>query len=136
MSFESRANSGRLPAVLHGSWGFPWRPREREREDDARAAGQGTYATVRSLGPTAGLLLTILAGAAMLRCWALDFGRGVPLARPDEPLSIAFATSYGTPESPSVMLRGMLLFWGGGYLFPLLAFVRGMAMILWGRSAA
>ena len=108
-------------------------PDARERED-ASPAWRPRW--------TALLLLAILAASTALRFWALDFGRGAPMARPDELAATAFATSYGDAPSSSPsssflsVLGGLLLQWGGGYLFPLLAFVRGGAWLLWGRSAA
>ena len=63
-------------------------------------------------------LTTILAGAAALRFLALDFGRGVPLVRPDElGIGAALGWVWGGPVLPTLFL------YGGGYYIPLWLFV-------------
>ncbi len=70
-----------------------------------------------SRGVEVAALGAIVLAGALLRATALDFGRGVPEARPDESGVLVALGAYGAPPAPVVVL------YGGGYFQPLRAFL-------------
>jgi hypothetical protein len=75
------------------------------------------------------LCLALIATGIGLRFSGLQFGRGVPQARPDEPGVIATLRAIEDGE-----LHPMHLAYGGGYHYPLYAFVNGWARLAWSDS--
>lgn len=71
-------------------------------------------------------LVAILGVAALLRCAALDFGAGVKDPRPDEP---AVVMTLGAIDAGQ--LFPMHMAYGGGYFYPLYAFVKPWSWWAW-----
>jgi hypothetical protein len=76
-------------------------------------------------------LAAILAIAGLLRFTALDFGAGVPAARPDENIAVGVLALMPTAALPPTSFL-----YGGGYFYPLYAFVRLWACLAWPGSIA
>ena len=72
------------------------------------------------------VLAAILVVGVLLRFTALDFGAGVPGVRPDEGIALSVLALM-----PTVSLPPTSFIYGGGYFYPLYAFVRLWSLFAW-----